>query len=614
LSNKIYSSFFSHKKPYSKKFLISICLLTFIFSLVPLDFDEGLKAKAEAAPSYDVIVVGSDPEGIAAAISAKKNGLKTLLVDHRQVVGGLYTLGWLNTIDLNYKETDSNKILQEGIFKEFYQGIGSKEAFDINKAQETFEGMLEKYKVDTLLGVDRSIELQIEARGKGKTIKGITVSRFGKKQTLFTKILIDATQDGDMAAKARVPYDLGRKDLGFPNQIGATTLVFKVKNVDWPTVKADLNKDNNIYTGATEASAWGYEIMFQCPTKDPDIQIRGFNAGRQADGTVVINALQIFNLNPLSEAEKKEVFVRAKNEMPRIMDFIRENLVGWEQAELVSLAPELYIRESRHFEGVKKLTAEDIFQNRFPKDRVALGSYPIDIQAREKGMTGCALNGMVPYGISLGVMVPKDINNLLIASRCASYDGIAHGSARVVPIGMAMGEAAGVAAKQAIQTGKPLPTIAVSPTDISQIQQVLKKQGVKLDPIYNQKIDISKHWSFPYIKLLRNKGMLSMGYHNDYKLAHVATFNTFRRMYVLINYNSTLSVPMDALKPFKNSDKVTVEDYLKLVSGLTGRPYTSLEQLLKAGLLDETIYSKLQNKTYITNDIAYALTACYIQK
>ena len=93
---------------------------------------------------YDVIVVGTDPEGIAAAVSAARNGLSTLLVDgyERDVLGGLMTRGWLNTIDMNYeKKRFSLRILNKGIFYEWYRLVEG-DSFDIRSAANAFYALV----------------------------------------------------------------------------------------------------------------------------------------------------------------------------------------------------------------------------------------------------------------------------------------------------------------------------------------------------------------------------------------------------------------------------------------------------------------------------------------
>lgn len=567
--------------------------------------ESAAELKASSRPEeldYQVVVVGADPEGIAAAVSAARNGLKTLLVDPRDRVGGLYTLGWLNTLDMNYKGPNTKEVVNKGIFSEFHRRIGGDVAFDIPTAQRVFEDMLKEAEVDVLLEAS-----DLKPIMEGNTVRGIAFKREGRTYRAMARVVIDSTQDADIAAMCGVPYKFGREDLGFPGEVGATTLVFSVKNVDWEKVVSYLQGDKNPYSGATDKSAWGYEIMFKAPTKDPHIQMRGINAGRQNDGTVVINALQIFHLNPLDEEEKRKAIERAKAELPGIIEFMRKNAPGFEKAELAGVAPELYVRESRHIEGEYTLTAEDVFENRNQETAVAFGSYPIDIQAREKGQTGCALNGINPYGIPLGVMVPKRVDGLLVASRSASYDTVAHGSARTVPVGMALGQAAGVAAKLAIERNVTFREMAHSDEMIREIRDILTKQGVDLTPIKVDKPEM-KSWAYPYIRRLRGKAMLSKGYYNDYRLNETATANTFRRMFVLINYNSPLKVDMHVLDGFKLDQPITKKDYIQIINRILGTDYGDYKELLEEGIIDETTYRRVEmRREFLTNAEAYAL-------
>ncbi len=558
--------------------------------------------------SYQVIVLGSDPEGIAAAISAARNGLKTVLIDCRNRVGGLYTLGWLNTLDMNYKSSRTKEVVNKGIFSEFNQQIGGDVVFDIPTAQKVFEDMLQKAGVRVILQA-----FDIKPTLTGNAVNGVTFQKEGILYQVLGQVVIDASQDADIAALSGVPYKFGREDLGFPGEVGATTLVFAVKNVQWPKVVAHLKGDDNPYTGANDKSAWGYEIMFQAPTTDPNIQIRGLNAGKQGDGTVVINALQIFHLNPLDKEMRQQAIERAKAELPGIIEFMRKNAVGFEKAELVGAAPELYVRESRHIEGEYTLTAEDVFENRNQDVAVALGSYPIDIQAREKGQTGCALNGINPYGIPLGVMVPKNIDNLLVASRSASYDVVAHGSVRTVPVGMALGQAAGVAAKIAIEEGITFREMAYDKQMIQRIRALLSQQGVDLNPIQIDKPEM-KSWAYPYIKRLRDKALVSKGYYNNYKLKETATRNSFQRMFILINYNSPLKIDMQILNGYEYSQPMTKNDFLTIINRLLGKQYENYQLLLEKELIDKTTYLKvMSHKEYLTNAEAYAIVDGLVQ-
>ncbi|MGB9977094.1 FAD-dependent oxidoreductase [Thermovenabulum sp.] len=558
--------------------------------------------------NFQVIVVGSDPEGIAAAVSAARNGLKTLLIDHRDRVGGLYTVGWLNMLDLNYKGKNTREIVNKGIFLEFHRSVGGGASFDIPTAQRVFEDMLKKSRVKVMLEVS-----DIKPIIKENTIRGVTFKYRGIKYNVFGKVVIDSTQDADIAAMCGVPYKFGREDFGFPGDVGAVTLMFSLKNVNWQKVVTYLQNDGNPFTGANNTSAWGYAVMFKAPTKDLSIQIRGLNIGKQKDGTVVINALQIFNVNPLVKEEKKAAIEKAKRELPAIIEFMRKNAPGFEKAELVGVAPELYVRESRHIEGEYTLTADDVFENRNQEIAVAFGSYPIDIQARKKGEAGVALSGTNPYGIPFGVMVPKKIEGLLVASRCASYDTIAHGSARTVPVGMALGQAAGVAAKYAITKKISFREIAHSYKAIMEIRAILKKQGVDLTPIKIEHPE-KKSWAYPYIRRLRNKAMLSKGYQNDYRLNDTATMNTFNKMFSLINCHSKLKIDTKFLKDFREDQPITAKDYIRILNKILNSNYNDIEELFKEKIIDETTYLQIIRKNgYLSNAEAYALVDGLVQ-
>ena len=117
--------------------------------------------------------------------------------------------------------------------------------------------------------------------------------------------------------------------------------------------------------GADHKSAWGYtEEGFSYEPKDPMMRLRGFNAARQDNGNVLINALVIFGVDVLDPASKQEGIERAKKELEYIMPYVRENFVGFEEAELVGTAEQLYVRESRHIIGEYQLTIDDVLENR----------------------------------------------------------------------------------------------------------------------------------------------------------------------------------------------------------------------------------------------------------
>lgn len=463
--------------------------------------------------SYDVIVIGATPEGIAASVSAARNGLKTLLVETHDRVGGIYTRAGLNTIDMNYGP--NKELLTRGIFEEFYKAVGG-DSFDIEKAEKVFRNMIAEAGVYLLLDADIANTIM-----EGNKITGITINGVDYKGKRF----IDATEDADIAAASGVPYTYGQEDIGHPERVMAPTLVYKLKGVDWNGVRRYLNTDSSKDTGANDRSAWGYSEMYRYKPKDPDIMVRGLNMGRQDDGTVLVNSLLIYNVNLLDEESKKNAIEKAREELPAIIEYMH-NLPGLEKASLAGVMDELYVRESRHIIGEYRLTIDDVLENRYFDDAVVMGSYPVDIQSFQPGSYGLVMGKPKVYSIPFRCLVPKKVDNLLVIGRSASYDSLASGSARVVPVGMGEGQAAGVASKISIAKDMTFREMTYNGKAIHELQEILKKQGAYIKD-YEATPDIVNSPYYPYIKKLRRYGYIHPGYSNDYRLEDAITYNEF---------------------------------------------------------------------------------------
>ena len=185
---------------------------------------------------YDVAVFGSDPEGVAAAASAAKNGLRTLLVDfEREAAGGLYTLGWLNMIDFNYAPDNEDSVfdtrfypenyLNHGIFDRFYKLTGKRKAFDVKQAQRAFETILAESGAEVLFIDDSSFDYSYDSSSR---ISEITLCKDTDPLNIRAKVVIDCTPNAEIAMKAGARFLEGKEDMGFKSQYQATTLVFKI--------------------------------------------------------------------------------------------------------------------------------------------------------------------------------------------------------------------------------------------------------------------------------------------------------------------------------------------------------------------------------------------------
>jgi len=487
--------------------------------------------KSIIARQYDLVVVSGEPEGIAAAVSAARNGLHTLLVDNRTTLGGLMTLGWLNGIDMNYNPR--GQILNKGFFLDFYRAMGG-DSFDINSAINFFNEAVNREKNLAVLTGAGDVTPLLKKEGGENQITAVNIKLpSGKTMTINALRFIDATQDADLAAAAKVPFTFGQSDYGHPHRLMCSTLIFKLKgvnNADWLLLRlaAKYRHDPDDPSGSSAVTVWGFnQIMQNYHSSDPSrLAMTGLNLGRQKDGSILVNALELYGVNPLDEQSRKGARQLALQELSRIIKYLRENIPGLGHARFAGVAPELYTRESRHMEGLYRLTINDVLDNRDFPDRIAFGSYPVDIQPSGPGDSGNIIGKPEEYAIPFRCLVPHGVDNLLVVGRSASFDSLAAGSARVIPVGMATGQAAGAAAALSIEKRISFPLMSKSPGLIKELQNRLTRQGMDLHPFHLYSVTTQNRY-LAGLSFMRRWGLASGGYENDYRLNEEITVGQF---------------------------------------------------------------------------------------
>lgn len=498
--------------------ILVLALLATAVILLGMRGDEPAPAPViRGQEGYDVIVVGGDPEGVAAALSAARNGLRTLLIEDDAALGGLMTLGELNFLDMNYGP--NNELLTRGIFQEFYKDLGN--AFDIEEAKEWFLAKTQKEKNLTTLLNTKVIGPIME----DKAIVGVKIQEGDNIKDIYALHVIDATVDADIAAQAGVPYTVGGEDYGEEGLLMGVTLVFEVSGVNWDRVVRYLkHEDGDPHSGADQVAAWGYgQEAAEYKPVDKNMRFRGPNIARQKNGNVLINALLIFGVDGLDPESRAAGIERGRQEIPHIIEFMREKFPGFEEAQFVRTAEQLYVRETRHIIGEYRLTITDVLENRDHWDRIGHGSYPVDVQPTGPSNFGNVIGVPDIYSIPFRCLVPLEVDNLLVVGRSASYDSLPHGSARVIPVGMVTGEAAGVASYYAVKNNLTFREISRSEEAIAWIQKRLKEQGAYLMEYTPPRPAVMDHWAYEAVRDMRELGLIEGGYNNDYRLERPAT-------------------------------------------------------------------------------------------
>jgi hypothetical protein len=281
-----------------------------------------------------------------------------------------------------------------------------------------------------------------EAIMEGNTITGAIIESKSGREAIKAKIVIDATGDGDIAAKAGVPYFMGRESDG---KMQPASIMFKVAGVD---------VERGVFPG-------GFEETFQIPAGD--IQELGREhiskpAGHvllyktTLPGVVTCNMTNCIGIDGTNTDDLTEATIVCREQMDEIIEFLRGFVPGFENCYLISSASLIGVRETRHFKGEATITEQDILEARIFDDWVVTkASFNFDVH----NLTGDGLDETGAqkefkqkkgYTIPYGAFVPLKIDNLYLAGRNISGTHMAHSNYRVMPICANMGQAVGIAA------------------------------------------------------------------------------------------------------------------------------------------------------------------------
>jgi len=556
---------------------------------------------------YNLIVTGSEPESIAAAVAGARNGQKVLLVSTDKRPGGLMVKGKLNTIDMNYNP--DGKILNQGIFKEVYNQLEGT-SFNTETAENVFTEMIGAEENITYIDSAEKFEPVFN----NEQLVGLEVFKNDNVDKYYGDNFIDGTADADFAREAGINYSVGMEDIGRPDEYQVATQVFELENVDWDEARDYLNNDGDPNTGGDQRSLWGFSSeMGRYEPESDDLDVRGLNVGRQEDDRVLINSIHLFDVDPLDNESIERAKELAADELPSIVKHINNEIPGFSEASLTKKAEELYIRESIHTESIYTLNINDVREHKDFQDKIALASYPVDIQRTSRDNQGFVYNNPKKYSIPFRSIVPDQFENLLVVGRSAGFDSLAHGSARVIPTGMATAEAAGVASRIAIEEDVGFDEIAESDIKISEMQTRLKNQGNYLDDFeYEFAGQDSK--ALDGIRFINSLGLLIGGYENQFDFEEkletdqfLNRLNQASARYFKINENNDKleielnDLELEGLLDQSNLNKIYGEIFLNDTEDLNG------DEILKSEFIDNQFLEYIENGDYISREIGYQL-------
>lgn len=287
---------------------------------------------------------------------------------------------------------------------------------------------------------------------------------------LDADVVVDCTGDGDLAAAAGAPYEIGRPEDGLTQPM---TLMFRVGNFDRAAFLEYTHQHPDQWKGvhglwdlirqardAGELDLPREDILFFATPHPDEVSVNSTRFGGLG-----------INVWDLTRAE-----LVMHRQLAQIARFLHDRVPGFGQSYVIQSGVQVGVRETRRVLGDYQLTGDDVLSARSFDDAIARGAYPVDIH--NPNGPGTILRRMPQgrsYEIPLRALLPRDVDGLLVAGRCISGDHVAHSSYRIMPISMATGQAAGVCAALAAHTGKPPREIPAQ-----QVQRVLRAQGASL--------------------------------------------------------------------------------------------------------------------------------------
>lgn len=433
---------------------------------------------------YDVVVCGGGPAGFSAAICAARSGCSVALIEQMGFLGGTATVNGVNVFSFGYH--DGKRSIMGGIFQEIYDSLLERDAI-IPHWQHGWEPFnMEVYKqiLDDLM-VQEHVDVYLESSAiavkmTGSHIDTIVLSTLQGCMGIRGDIVIDCTGDGHISMLSGVPYIIGRES---DQAIQPYTMMFFVGGVDIDKIKV-YSRNNSFTTedGRSFVDGNGFRTFIDKANEDglnfiPKKTIGSMYNVPWLPGVVGINFGRVFADNTL---DPRQLFLDTRigrQQVQEAVKILNGYIPGFENAYLLESSPKIGRRESRRIEGLYTMNTQDVVQQKQFEDVIAQACYMIDIH----GPTDATYELVIlpphtHYDIPYRCLVPKKVDNLLVAGRCVSATHEALGAIRVQPICMAMGQAAGTAA--ALCTKQH---VAPAELSVSLLQENLKKQGVILE-------------------------------------------------------------------------------------------------------------------------------------
>ena len=468
----------------------------------------------------DVVVAGGGTAGVVAAIAAARNGASVFLVERRGYLGGMMTGGnaGLCTYLVNEEDSDdyhevldamssdpgsvrivggiplemTRRLIDKGV------GLGTdgEAGSYVFTAAEEFKlellEMMEEAGVQLLLH-----SLLVDVISEAGRVRAVVIENKNGRQAILAKTFVDATGDGDLAARAGVPFAVGvsASDLSAQHAVPIGSLqnmgvMFRIGNMDMARCLEFLREHPEHFKVQPHGQMDYDEVCRNYAKGDMTVfYVKGL-AGTQPGRTGDNRTIQFYNTpypgvftcccptargNGLKAEDLTSAEITLARTVHNWIREMRENIPGCENIYLLD-RPEIGVRETRHCHGEYLLTAEDLFSRREFEDTIGRGSHHMDVTPLPKHLLDAKfVKGRWYFNIPYRSLVAREVDNVLLAGRCISCTHEVSGCVRSTVQCMVTGQAAGTAAAMCAAEGT-----AARDLDAATLRRTLSDQGVVL--------------------------------------------------------------------------------------------------------------------------------------